>query len=86
MIKIIRVQPLANYKLKVYFNNNEIKIFDTAPYLSVGIFQQLKDENYFNQVSVKWDSIAWPDGQDFSPDTVYMRSTLVKAAAPALID
>ena len=30
-LRIIKVEPLEEYKLKLHFTNNEVKIFDTNP-------------------------------------------------------
>ena len=65
-------EPLPNYKLKIQFANNELKIFDVAPYLNKGVFSELKDEQYFKQVRVAYGSVEWPNEQDFSKDTVYL--------------
>ncbi len=74
MTKIIAVKPLENYLLELTFINKEVKQFDVKPYLNLGIFQELKDEKYFNEVAIQFDSIAWKNGQDFSPETLYMKS------------
>ena len=74
MNKIIAVKPLENYLLELTFNNKEVKQFDVKPYLNLGIFQELKDENYFNNVVIQFDSIGWKNGQDFSPETLYLKS------------
>lgn len=71
-------EPLANYKLKVQFANNEVKEFDVAPYLDKGIFSELKDENYFKQVKVAFGSAEWPNDQDFSKDTIYLLGRSLK--------
>ncbi|MBV6493241.1 MAG: hypothetical protein LDLANPLL_01257 [Turneriella sp.] len=71
MIQIINVQPLQTYKLKVTFTNNESKIFDMSKYLNKGVFQELKNETYFNQVKNYKKYIAWPNDQDLSCDTLY---------------
>jgi len=55
--RIIKVEPLEEYKLKLYFTNNEIKIFDTNPYLNKGIFRELKNFEIFKQVKVFMGSI-----------------------------
>ena len=65
-------EPLPNYKLKIQFAYNELKIFDVAPYLNKGVFSELKDEQYFKQVRVAYGSVEWPNEQDFSKDTVYL--------------
>ncbi|MDB9737048.1 DUF2442 domain-containing protein [Porticoccaceae bacterium] len=72
-------EPLANYKLKVEFSNNEVKEFDVAPFLDKGIFAELKNENYFKQVKVAFGSIEWPNDQDFSKDTVYLLGRSLKS-------
>lgn len=74
MITITSVKPLDNYLLELRFSNNEVGQFDVKPYLEQGIFKELKDEVYFKQVTTQFDSIAWKNGQDFSPDTLYIKS------------
>lgn len=60
-------------KLSITFNTNEKKTFDTSPYLDKGIFVELQDKNYFQQVQVINGTIEWPNGQDFCPDTLYIK-------------
>ncbi len=69
---VTKVEPLANYKLKVAFANGDARVFDVTPYLDKGIFEQLKDEQYFRKVRVAFGAVAWPDEQDFSKDTLYL--------------
>jgi hypothetical protein len=66
------VEPLENYKLKLYFANGDLKIFDVAPYLDKGIFKELKDSSYFKSVRVVSGAVQWPHEQDFSNDTLYI--------------
>jgi hypothetical protein len=74
MEKVISVKPLKDYVLQVEFQSKEIRFFDVKPYLNFGVFTELKNENYFKDVRVCFDSIAWKNGQDFSPETIYLRS------------
>lgn len=66
------VQATDNYVLIVHFDNNESKRFDVTPFLDKGIFQELRDINYFKQVIVAFGSVEWPHEQDFSYDTLYL--------------
>ncbi|TAF72221.1 MAG: DUF2442 domain-containing protein [Bacteroidetes bacterium] len=77
MKKVIEVAVLPNYRLELVFENAEKRIFDASPYLGFGIFSELKDENYFKNISLKYDSVAWQNGQDFSPETLYIRSSKI---------
>ena len=73
MKKVTSVTPLKDYMLLIEFDSKEVRLFDVKPYLDFGIFTELKDENYFNNVKTSFDSIAWQNGQDFSPDTLYRK-------------
>ena len=72
MRKVIEVKPEKNYFIRIVFDNNVTKYFDVKPYLDKGIFKELNDSDYFEKVSIKFDSVAWPNEQDFSPDTLYI--------------
>ncbi|MFM2047926.1 MAG: hypothetical protein RI955_472 [Bacteroidota bacterium] len=80
MNEVINVKPLLNYILEIKFNNSETRFFDVKPYLEFGIFTELKDENYFNNVSLQLGSIAWKNGQDFSPETLYIKGVIKSEA------
>ena len=70
--------PLAGYKLKVTFLNDEVKEFDVTPYLAKGIFKELKNKDYFNQVRVSFGAVEWPNQQDLSNDTLYLLGSSVE--------
>lgn len=76
--KVIDVKPLEGYQLRINFSNGEVRRFDATPYLDKGIFTELKDTEYFQQVRVCLGSIQWPNEQDFSPDTLYLTSRIEK--------
>jgi hypothetical protein len=77
MISVIKVKPLENYELLLTFDNSEERIFDLKPYLSHGIFRQLKDRSLFNSVKVSFDTIEWANGADLCPEEVYESSRKV---------
>ena len=60
--------------LQIEFDSKEARLFDVKPYLNFGIFTELKNQNYFNEVKTSMGSIAWKNGQDFSPETLYLKS------------
>lgn len=72
--KVIKVEPLENYQLRLTFSNGEIRRFDVTPYLDKGRFTELQNIEYFQQVQLSFGSIQWPHEQDFSPDTLYLTS------------
>lgn len=74
--KVIKVEPLDNFQLRLTFSNGEIRRFDVTPYLDKGIFTELQNIEYFQQVHLSLGSIQWPHEQDFSPDTLYLTGQL----------
>ncbi|MEB3247898.1 MAG: DUF2442 domain-containing protein, partial [Merismopediaceae bacterium] len=66
--------PLTDYKLKLIFTNGELGIYDCSSLLNFGVFQELQNSHYFNQVRVVDGTVAWPHEQDICPDTLYLDS------------
>ncbi|WP_407636084.1 DUF2442 domain-containing protein [Paramagnetospirillum caucaseum] len=79
---VITVDVLEGYALLLTFANGEKRIFSVEPYLDRGIFRELRDPAYFRSVRAISGFVSWPHEQDFSPDTLYLKSvpaTLPKA-------
>jgi hypothetical protein len=72
--RVKEVIPLPNYQLRLTFTNEETKIYDCSSLLNFGIFQELKDTPYFNQVKILDGTVTWPNEQDICPDTLYLDS------------
>jgi hypothetical protein len=72
--RVKNVKARENYLLEIKFTNNSCRIFDVKPYLNFGVFKELKDTKYFNKVNCSGNSIAWPNGQDICPDTLFIES------------
>ena len=72
--RIATVKPLPQARLLLGFSNGEQRLFDASAYLDKGIFTQLRDPDYFDRVRFVGGHVEWPGGQDFSPDTLYLRS------------
>jgi hypothetical protein len=70
--EVRKAEALPNYKLRLEFENDEVKEFDVTPYLDKGVFSELKSEAYFRRVKVSFGAVEWPNEQDFSKDTLYM--------------
>ena len=80
MSKVVAVKALEEYRLELRFASGELRIFDASPYLEKGIFTELKDPSYFRKVRVAFGTVAWPNEQDFSPETLYLESVEVARA------
>ena len=68
---------MDDYQLKLFFDNNEIKISDLKPYLDKGVFQESNDKNYFKLIKNKEYCIEWPHEQDLNSDTLFLEGIKV---------
>ena len=74
--KVIKVEPLADCKLRLFFENGEVRCFDVNPYLDKGIFTELQNIHYFQQVKPCFGGVQWLHEQDLSADTLYLKSSV----------
>lgn len=64
------VKPLPNYHSYVEVADGRKGIFDMKPYLDHGVFRELRNVHYFNQVGIVFGAVAWPHEQDIAPETL----------------
>ena len=73
----VDVKPLDDYKLKILFNNGEMRIYDAKPLIKGDWFGELKDKKVFDTVRIAGLSVEWSGGQDVCPDDLYYSSVPV---------
>ena len=79
--RVKTVTPTDDYKLLLTFTNGEHGIYDCSPLLDFGVFRELREKDYFQQVSVVDGTVAWPHDQDICPDTLYLDARREKVPA-----
>ena len=76
-LSVKSVKAIEDYKLLVTFENDENRIFDMSPYLTLGKFAELKDKSLFKSVKTSFDSIEWANHMDIDPEFLYQKSKAV---------
>lgn len=71
---VIDASYIADYKIKITFDNGEEKIADCSNWLEGEMFEPLKDKDYFQKFFADGWSISWPNGADISPEALYEES------------
>jgi hypothetical protein len=72
-----KVEYFKEYKLKILFNDDKVKIVDIKPIIinSKKTFKPLMNIEYFKKVSLDNDKcplgIRWPNDADICPDVLY---------------
>ena len=75
------VKPLPNFRIYVELEDGRKGIFDLTPYLNRGIFRELRDVHYFNQVGILFGAVTWPNEQDIAPETLLAGLVPVESSA-----
>ena len=70
-IEITKAEYLEGYKLRIHFNNGEIRIADLEASLEEPIFESLKNIEEFRRFSIPYNTIQWENGADFAPEFLY---------------
>ena len=61
---------LAGYRLTVTFHDGTVGVDDLSAVTSeseLGIYEPLKDPQYFAQASIDLGTVTWPNGADLDP-------------------
>lgn len=76
-LRVMTLQYIEDYKLKVKFNNGDTKLIDMKDYLEKNrntIFEPLLDKNTFKEAYVDF-TVCWPNEIDLAPETLYELGT-----------
>ena len=71
---VVQATNLADYTIRITFDNGEEKTADCAKWLRGELFEHLKGKGYFQRFFADGWSIAWPNGADIAPETLYEES------------
>ena len=80
MKKVVAVRANEDFIFDLQFNDGSLRRFDAKPYLDYGVFSELKDIRYFQQVRIAFGTVQWPHEQDISPETLYLESVPLNEA------
>ena len=72
--RIKEATPMNACKLKLVFTNGEQGIYDCSHLLDFGVFKELRDNAYHQQITALDGTFAWQNEQDISLDTLYLDS------------
>ena len=73
---VTKAKYLRNYLIEVKFNDGTKKVIDFEPWLTGLIFRPLKSKAYFKRFFIDGPTIAWPNGADIAPETLYEAETV----------
>lgn len=69
---VAKIEYRGEYVNHILFDDGVGGEIDFSVYLSCGpIFEPLKEKIYFSRAIVNGGTIAWPNGADIAPETLY---------------
>lgn len=71
---VTRIQYQSGHAYLIEFDDGLRAVIDLSEYLDRGpVFAPLRDPDFFKRASIAGGTIAWPNGADIAPETLYRK-------------
>jgi hypothetical protein len=74
-LHVTEAMHIADYRVRVSFNDGTTEEIDLAGSLDGPIFEPLRDVDYFTSFSIVGHTLAWPNGADFAHEYLHALAT-----------
>lgn len=72
MNEVSEIEYQSEYCYRIVFDDGTSAIVDFSEYLDRGpVFTRLREHDFFRQARIEGGTIAWPNGADIAPETLY---------------
>ena len=68
---VVHAEHLGGFRLHILFNDGSENTIDFERWLEGPMFEPLKEPQYFRRFFVDGGTVAWPNGADIAPETLY---------------
>jgi hypothetical protein len=77
---VVQAEYRGERRIRIVFNDGVEKTIDFSDWLAGPIFEPLKDPACFQCFFLDGGTVAWPNGADIAPETLYERAKSSQAA------
>ena len=67
-LEVTKANYVGGHKIHLWFNNDVDKVVNFENLLQGEAFAPLRDENYFKNFHIAYNTIEWDNGVDFAPE------------------
>jgi len=78
---VIKAEYRGGYRIHITFDDLSEATIDLEPWLKGPVFEPLKDVAFFRRFFLDGWTVAWPNGADVAPETLYERALASHDAA-----
>ena len=71
---VVQAEYSGDYRIHLRFNDDTERTIDFSPWLDGPVFEPLKDLDFFQRFFLDGGTVAWPNGADIAPETLYERA------------
>jgi hypothetical protein len=69
---VVKIEYTSGYCYRIVFDDNTSAVVDFTEYLDGGpVFVPLRNLDFFQEARIEGGTIAWPNGADVAPETLY---------------
>ena len=77
---VIRATYRGDYRIELVFQDGVQATVDFAQWLDGPVFEPLRDREYFRRFFIDGGTVAWPNGADIAPETLYEEAAAERPA------
>ncbi len=77
---VVKAEYRGAHRIRVTFADGRENTVDFEPWLQGPVFECLRDEAYFRRFFLEAGTVAWPNGADVAPETLYDAQEVHEAA------
>lgn len=71
ILKVTAAEYVDGYRLRLTFNNGEVRVVDFVPLMQKGICRKLQDMDYFRAFTLDPFTVDWNNEIGFAPEYLY---------------
>ena len=68
---VVEARYEGRFRIRLVFKDKTTKTVDFCPWLKGPVFEPLRDVKYFQRFFLDGGTVAWPNGADIAPETLY---------------